>query len=173
MTTNKWVSRFGAALLAITCAGTVHAKERIRYEEIPSHLAPFGSVLAYRGFDVVTIDGKRHGGRRLRLESDHVRVFHMNNSYEDLASSQIAQIEIRQAGRFFHHIVNSAQIPLLGAGLACGGFFYAEHISTPCAVTVTALLSPVWVYTAATAPFYLASDGVAFLIPSKTYDIIH
>jgi hypothetical protein len=150
------------------------AADKIRYEEIPNRLAPFGSVLAYRGFSVVTLDGKKHGGRRLRLESDHVRIFHLNNTFEDLPSEQISRIEISQAGRFFHHIVDSAEIPLLGAGLACGGFFSEPgNLSPACLVPVTALLSPVWAYTAVTAPFYLASDGVAFLIPRKVYEIIH
>ena len=174
MTTNKWFSRFvPAALLAIMSAGTVQAAERIRYEEIPTHLAPFGRVLEYRGFDVVTIDGKRHSGRQLGFESDHVRVFHLDNSFEDLASGQIAQIEIRQAGRFFHHIVDSARVPLGMAGIACGGIFAEPvHLSPACLVPVTAIFSPFWAYTAVTAPFYLASDGVAFLIPPKIYEIV-
>ena len=158
----------------MTCAGTVHAAERIRYDEIPTHLAPFGRVLEYRGFSVITIDGKRHSGRRLRLESDHLRVFHLDNSYEDLASGQVAQIEIRQAGRFFHQIVNSAQIPLVAAGLGCGGLSWEPvHLSPYCLVPVTALASPAWAYTAVTAPFYLASDGIAFFIPPKVYEIVH
>ncbi len=113
--------RFSAAVIVtIACIASGEAAEKLRYEEIPNRLAPFGTVLDYRGFRVITLDGKAHGGRRLRLESDHVRIFHLNNSYEDLASEQIARIEIRQRGRFFHHIVWSAEIPVMFAFLACG-----------------------------------------------------
>ncbi len=35
------------------------------------------------------------------------------------------------------------------------------------------LLPPVLAYTAATTPFFLAADGIAFLIPPKVYEIVH
>ena len=81
--------------MTIACIASGEAAEKLRYEEIPNRLAPFGTVLDYRGFRVITLDGKAHGGRRLRLESDHVRIFHLNNSYDDLASEQIARASER------------------------------------------------------------------------------
>jgi hypothetical protein len=42
-----------------------------------------------------------------------------------------------------------------------------------CAVPTTLVFSPVWAYTLATAPFFLAADGIAFLIPPKVYEITH
>jgi hypothetical protein len=163
-----------AALFAIAGASVSHAAETIRYEEIPNRLAPFGTVLAYRSFTVITLDGKKHGGRRLRLESDHVRIFHLNNSWEDLPCEQIKRIEIGQVRRYFHHIVESAEIPVGAAGLACGELSGERvRLALACMVPVTALFSPVWAYTAVTAPFYLIADGVAFLIPPKIYEIVH
>jgi len=173
MTTRMWFfRRFSAAVIVtIACIASGEAAEKLRYEEIPNRLAPFGTVLAYRGFRVITLDGKAHAGRRLRLESDHVRIFHLNNSYEDLASEQVARIEIRQGGRFFHHIVWSAEIPVVFAFWACGED--SDTVSPACGIPVAAFFSPVWAYTAATTPFYLAADGVAFLIPPKVYEITH
>lgn len=160
--------------MTITCVACCQAAEKFRYEEIANHLAPFGTVLAYRGFNVITVDGKHHGGRRLRIESDHVRIFHLNNSWEDLAGEEIARIEISQTGRFFHHVVESALGPLLVAGIACGAFSWeAVHLSRRCLVTATAASSPLWAYTALTAPVYFAADGVTFFIPPKVYEIVH
>jgi hypothetical protein len=171
MTTNIWIARLSAAaLLTIAGTRTNQAADRIRYDEIPARLAPFGSVLAYRGFNVITLDGKKHGGRRLRLEPDHLRIFHLNNSWEDLPSEQISEIKISQGGRFFHHTADSAEIPLELSAIACGGL--EGNPVAACLMPVTALFSPVWAYTAATAPFHLASDGVAFLIPPKVYKIV-
>jgi hypothetical protein len=170
--TTKWMARFLAEFITIACLGTCHAAEKFPYEEIPKHLAPFNSVLAYRSFRVVTLDGKTHAGRRLRLEWDHLRVFHRNDTWEDLPSRQIARIEIRQRGRFFHKIVDGADAALFIPALVCG-----ESNSARCMAGTSALLSPliapIWAYTAATAPFYLAADGVAFLIPPKVYEIVH
>lgn len=38
-------------------------------------LAPFSSVIRYRGITVTTLDGVKHTGRQLRLDPDHVRVY--------------------------------------------------------------------------------------------------
>ena len=157
------------AFVTIACAGTALGAEEIRYEALLAHL---GNDLEHRGFKVVTLDGKEHSGRRLHLESDHVRVFHRRNRWDDLPSEQISRIEISQGGRFFHHIIFSAALPVWIGAFACdttGG----SGTSRSCMVYVTAVFSPVWAYTAATAPVYLAAVGVAFLIPPKVYEIVH
>jgi hypothetical protein len=176
MTTVKGSIRrlSAAAIVTITCVASCQAAEKFRYEEIANRLAPFGTVLAYRGFNVITGDGKHHGGRRLRIESDHVRIFHLNNSWEDLPCEEIERIEISQAGRFFHHVVESAEAPLVVAAIACGGLSWEPvNISPTCFGTVTALSSPMWAYTAVKTPFYLAADAVTFFIPPKVYEIVH
>jgi len=155
------------------CLGSAQAGEKFRYEEIPARLGPFGSVLAYRGFKVDTLDGKQHRGRRLRLEADHLRVFHLNNSYEDLPGEQVTRIEISWGGRYFHHVVENAEIPIFFAALLCGGPWASANLSPWCVVPITTLFSPAWAYTAATAPFFLVADGVAWLIPPKVYEIVH
>jgi hypothetical protein len=173
MRKNKWLAR--VLLVASVAAGSMEAAEKIRYEEIPRHLAPFGSVLRYRGFNVVTIDGQEHRGRELRLDSDHVRVYYPKSN-EDIPGHQISRIEISQRGRFFHHIVDSAVLPVLAGVLPCVDLMGNSSspkclmIATP---LLTALFSPIWAYTAATGPFFLAADGIAFLLPPKVYEIVH
>jgi hypothetical protein len=156
-------------LITLACIGTIQAADKIRYEEIPVRIAPFGTELAYRGFTVTMLDGKEHSGRRLRLESDHLRIFHKDNSGEDLPGEQVARIEIRQAGRFFHHVVDGLIVPLGIPDLACDGSPHAVL----CFVGFATLLSPSWAYPAATAPFFFAADGIAFLIPPRVYEIVH
>src|SRR6266404_981946 len=170
MTINRWIFRL--ALVTIGCMGAGQAADRIRYEELLYRLSPLGEVLEHRGFVVTTLDGKEHGGRRLRLESDHVRIFHRDNSWEDLSIDQISRVKISQAGRFFHHVVASAKIPVEMAEF-CSPVDGPGHSPAPCMIVMTTLFSPAWIYTAVTAPFYLASDGVAFLIPPKVYEIVH
>jgi hypothetical protein len=151
--------------LSLLAASTCMAATKITYDEIPNHLGRFGTVLAYRGFTVTTSDGKTHNGRRLRLESDHLRIFHRDNSYEDLPSIGVTRIEIRQAGRFFHHVVAGAEI---------AGFFPVfAFVAPPASVPLILLTPPALAYAAATTPFFLAADGIAFLIPPKVYEIVH
>ncbi len=154
------------ALAMGACTGSGLAATKISYEEIPKHLGSFGTVLAYRGFTVATKDGKTHSGRRLLLESDRLRIFHRDNSFEDLPNAEVTRIEIRQTGRFFHHVVENGCLVLivpLSVGLVGPGAAIPGLLLTP----------PLVAYAAATTPFFLAADGIAFLIPPKVYEIVH
>jgi hypothetical protein len=153
-------------VLALATASTSMAATKISYDEIPKRLGRFGTVLAYRGFTVTTTDGKTHSGRRLLLESDHLRVFHRDNSFEDLPRLEVTRIEIRQAGRFFHFVAGNAEMALeLPLAIGSDG--------GDCAIPLILLTPPAWAYAVASTPFFLAADGVAFLIPPKVYEIVH
>ncbi len=162
-------AKFFALLATLASLGTIQAAEKILYAEIPLRLAPFGSVLEYRGFTVTTLDGKEHHGRRMALEIDRVRIFHDGAVTEELPSEQISRITIRQSGRFFHHVVEGVIVPLAVPALACDE---SPHVNL-CFIGFGAIFSPLWAYPAATAPFFLAADGIAFLIPPKVYEIVH
>ena len=131
-------------------------------------LAPFSSVIRYRGITVTTLDGVKHTGRQLRLDPDHVRVYE-GSTFLDLPSDEVARIEIRHSGRYFHHVVEGAQLSLLPLALcspelsACGFGVAISIVWTP------ALLA----YTAASTPVFLVADAVAFFIPAKVYEIVH
>ncbi len=153
MRKHNWFVRL--AVVAVLTAGLSEAAEKMRFDEIPSRL---GYTPEHRRFTVVTLDGKRHGGRKLRIEMDQVWVVGPGKA-ERIASDLIARIEIGRGGRFFHLIGESAMIPIWGAT-------FTES-------WVTLVLSPVWVYTAASAPVLLIADGIAFLIPPKVYEIVH
>lgn len=153
--------------LAVTAAA--QAAEKISYKDLQYRIAPFGLAFDHRGVKVVTIDGAAHTGRKLRLDPGRVCVF-SGDRETCLSVERVSRIEISQGGRFFHHIANSAQIPTELGELFCEGM--DNNGSPGCVATVAAVFSPVWAYTAASAPFYLVADGIAFLIPPKVYEII-
>jgi hypothetical protein len=157
------------ALVSVAFSDAAHAADKIRYEDIPQHVASFGTVLYHRGFTVITIDGKKYESRTLRLEADHVELFHGAGPGEKVPSEYVARIEIRQSGRYFHHIVESAWIPLLFATAFCEGPDY----NWVCTAALTPLFSPAWAYTAVTAPFFLAADAIAFFLPPRVFEIVH
>ena len=134
-------------------------------------MIPFNKTLDHRSIEIQTSDGKNHKGRSLVMDSDHVRLFYSDQQWEEIPSVEIVMLQVGQGGRFFHHIGESAEIPLaLGEGF-CGDL--SGTAADICALPVTLVFSPVWTYTVATAPFYLAADGIAFLIPPKVYEITH
>jgi hypothetical protein len=147
-----------ALLFAVTVL-TSSAATKITYDEIPTHVAPFGTVIEHRAFTVTTSDGKTRKGRRLELWADHLSIS-KGRSYEDLPRDTIKRIEIRQSGRFVHHIVENSSAWALACWFGCSD-------------AVFLLVPPVWAYTAATAPFFLAADGIAFFIPPRVYEITH
>jgi hypothetical protein len=158
-------------LIALVSAATIsaaQAADKIRYEEIFQRIPGSHQILENRSFTVVTIGGERHQGRRLQFLTDHVELFH-GDSEERFPSEQIARIEIRQDGRYFHHIENSALMPISGAMLLCG----EPADDWPCDAIATVVLSPVWAYTAVTAPLYLVADAIAFFLPPKVFEIVH
>jgi hypothetical protein len=151
-------------LAAIGCAGAAQAAEKIRYEEIPEQIVPFGSVIAYRGITVTTDDGVKHFGRRLRLEPDHVRVFRIDNSWEDLGAGRVSRIEIRPTWRYVHHIGDNAVLGMIP-------FAICEYGSA--CVLALVFAPPFLIYAAVSAPVYLAADAVTLLLPPKIYEIVH
>ncbi len=167
MTINRWFPIM-AVLMTLACTGAGQAAEKIRYEDLRKRLGP--DMLSNRGFTLVTLDGKKYRSRSVVLEHGHVRLYAKNRLFEDLPSAQISRIEISQGGRFVKHVVASAGEPLGLAEWGCGG--EDERGSPGCRTIQTAMWSPLWAYTAVTAPFYLAADGVAFLIPPKVYEIV-
>jgi hypothetical protein len=158
-----------SVLAMLASIDTIHAADKIRFAEIPIRLAPFGTVLEYRGFTVTTLDGKEHSGRRLGLQANNLRIFHSETSWEDLSSEQVSRIAIRQAGRFFHHVIEGAVVPIAIPALVCD----ERPPASLCFIGLSAVFSPLWAYPTVTTPFFLAADGIAFLIPPKVYEILH
>jgi len=134
------------------------AATKITYDEILKHIGQPG-ILDHRGITVTTADGKTHKGRRLEVHSDHLTI-RRGKLHEDVPASEVARIEIRQAGRFFHHVAKG--VALIAA--------LADPTDNEVAII---LVPPVLAYKAAASPCFLVADGIAFLIPPKVYEIVH
>jgi hypothetical protein len=106
--TSKLLSPKCLFLLALATAGSSMAATKITYAEILKHVGNLGTV-ERRGVTVTTADGKTHKGRSLEFHSDHLTVSR-GKFQENLAASTVTRIEISQAGRFFHHLVEGAQL---------------------------------------------------------------
>ena len=158
--------------MAALCVGSAHASEKIRYEDIPAHIASWGEVLNHRSLRVTTLDGKQHAARAASFETSGVRLYHDNEQVEDLPGDQITRIEIAKGGRYFHHIEESADFPLSRSKFVCEAFADMNAPSPECLFAMTAVFSPEWAYTAVTAPLFLVADGIAWLIPPKVFEIV-
>jgi hypothetical protein len=159
------------AAIACLTTGSMNATEIVSYQELRNRIAPATHSLAHRSFKITTLDGKDHKGRTLFLATDHARLFHSEQKWEDIASGDIVRLQIAQRGRFLHHITESALIPLACGTVWCGGL--DNPASDLCTLPMSLIFSPVWAYTAASAPFFLAADGIGFLISPKVYEIAH
>jgi hypothetical protein len=172
-------AKLAVVLVAVGCAATARAAEKIRYEEIAAKFAPLHREIEHREITVTTLDSVKHTGRRLYFFADHVRLYRTDDSWahrsddssEDLPSDEIARIEINQRGRFFHHIVEDGMAALLPIPVAlaacgngdCGVGMVIYFLATP----------PLLAYAAASTPVFLAADAAAFFIPPKVYEIVH
>lgn len=161
-------TKLTVVLVAMSCIGTARAAEKIRYEEIPDRIAPFGSYIAWRSVTVTTVDGVKHSGQELILQPDHLRVVRRDQRGEDLPSDAVARIEIRQRGRFLIRAELALLLPLIIPAVGCGDSYHVVI----CRVISGVIFSPLWV-TVSAAPFFLAAEAAAFFIPPKVYEIVH
>jgi hypothetical protein len=153
------------ALVTVGCIGTAQAAEKIRYEEIPARLAPFGSLIESYGAKVTTLDGATHKGRELRLSPEQVELGEEGVFSQTIPKEQIVRLEIRrgrQALDFTFYCLWFALSPVAG----CVGGDVDACVAAP-------FFLPVIGFAAATAPFMLAADGIELLIPPKVYEIVH
>ena len=80
---------FFAALTLATFTGAGMAATRITYDEIAKRLTGTDGILDHRGITITTTDGKTHSGRRLVVAADHLRIYHPDQTFEDLARDTV------------------------------------------------------------------------------------
>ena len=124
-----------AALFTTIFPSPVRA-EKIRWAELQQRPGP---DVQHRGIDVITFDGQKHSARRMQIDAKAVKLYYSQGKMETLPRAGIVRIEIRQAGRFFHHISESASIPVEVGRLGCDPVLFGLLF------TVT---SPAWAYSA-------------------------
>jgi hypothetical protein len=157
------------ALMAIGYIGTANAAEKIRWEEIPARIAPFGTTIQGLRIQVTTVSGERHTGWKLEIDRDGLVVdkgwFAGPGPLETISREQVARIEIRR-GRDVFNFTKGVALFALGPPVFCAGadllWCLGTPIITPAAVGIAA----------ASAPVTLLVDGVEFLIPPKVWEIV-
>jgi len=157
---------------------TSQAAEKIRWEDLRRRFTvcrssiPCEPTISEHRIDVLTRDGIKHRNQNLMITVDRARLFGEGGE-ENLASGDVARIEVRRKrGRYVNRTVISAALPVLGAFLVCSDFDTKSKCNPFTFAVTFGILSPVWAYTAVTAPLHLFAEGVVLLEPAKTYEIL-
>jgi hypothetical protein len=146
--------------------GTVQAAEKIRWEDLQQHVGKLGEL---RSVSVVTRDGHKHHSRGLTMTGDHLSLLSRQN-IEDVARQDVARVEIRQRKRYYQHIGENVA---LSVGLPVLSLIeLASNCDAGICIWGFVLAPPLLAYTVASAPVFLAADGIALLIPPKAFDIV-
>src|SRR5580704_7551034 len=160
--------RIFTLVLALGSIGSAQGAEKIRWEEIPARIAPFGTTVKGFSVKVTTVDGTVHKGYSVTVAAAQLDV-DSGDCGEDairrcvtetMARGQVARIEIRRGRRATDLTLDA----LIGAALYAGACFWGPHVGC--------LIMPFLAAVAAvSAPITLAVDGVELLIPPKVYEI--
>ncbi len=152
-----------------------HAGERIKWPDLQRRLGgtscalqPCQAVVEHRSITVVTSDGVRHHGRELTISSDGLRLVG-GGPTQNFPREAVRHIEIRNVGRYSHHIRENAALGLLFAATPC---MESENCNSFLLLLSMPLGAPVWSYTVASAPVFLVADGISLFVPAAKFDLI-
>ena len=169
-------NRISRAVTAAICMAmticAAQAADKISWNQLTDRMASqFRSAgwVEDRGVTVITTGGKVHHTRRLFIDTEGVKLDHGDRPMEVLPRRDISRIEIRQRGRYVRRIAHNAEMALF---VACVGFSADEGGGGPLALLSPVVSIPFWAYTVASAPVFLAADGVAFFRPALVFEII-
>ena len=160
-----------AGLIAVLYTARGEAAEKVHWIDLQERFQHNNGIVEYRGIDVTTTDGQKHHSRRMVITIEGLKLSDSHGSVESLPRETVARIEIWQRGRFFHHIPDNAAL----TGIAALGMLGSldEDGPSPAAVCFgLALTPPLVAYTLASAPVFLAADGITFLLPPKVFEIL-
>ncbi len=159
--------------LAVVVMGSsgMRAAQRIHVDEIPSRIAPIGTLVRCFGVKVTTVEGVRHSSGAFRLEQNRIGLIDDGFLYAGGLSwipfDDIARIEIRRGRRTVDFTLDS-----LGLGLLVAAWCIPGGSADACWIAPFAVPGAIAV-AAVTAPVTFVADGIQLLIPPKVYEIIH
>lgn len=163
---NKMVRQaIAAAVLAAAGLGSIQAAEKIRWEDLQKRFQQ-GKELRV---NVITRDGKKHHATTVAMSATEISL-NDRGKIETLERQNVERVEIKERKRYYRHIGENAAlsvalpvVSLIETAYGCeAGICVWGLLLTP----------PMVAYTAASAPVFLAADGVAFLLPPKAYDVV-
>ncbi len=164
---SKWVSRaVTASVLMMAGLGSVQAAEKVRWEHLQERVRLLGES---RSVTVITRDGSRHSAQRMEISFSEIALFD-DSKMAAVPRQDVARIEVRQRKRYYRHISENLAASILIPAFSCGGDPFDLNPAI-CALGI-AISPPLWAYTAASAPAFIAADGVAFLKPAKIFEIV-
>jgi hypothetical protein len=166
MASRLVIRAIAAAVLTTAGLGSIQAAEKIHWEDLQPRVYQLGEL---RTVSVVTRDGNKHHANRLTMAADHLTLYD-HQSIQDVPRHDVARVEIRKRKRHYEHIAENVELSVVLPVGSLAEFAYGCEAGI--CVWGLLLTPPVWAYTAASAPFFLAADGVAFLMPAKTFEIV-
>lgn len=134
----------------------VQAAEKVPWEKLVG-LAEDGSI------DAITRDGQKHHARTLWLDPAAAELTDSGGKKEVLSRNDVKRIEVRMdrpRKHYLRHVSESAQFPVDLAELVLGSGDAAALLLIVPWVTIAV---PTWAYTVASAPFFLAAEGISLL----------
>jgi hypothetical protein len=155
-----------ATVLMAAGLGSVQAAEKIRWEDLQERLYQLGEL---RSVNVVTRDGIKHHANRLTMAADHLSLYDHQN-IQDVLRHDVLRVEIRRRKRYCQHIGENVYLSVVLPVASLAEF--AHNCEAGICVWGLLLTPPLWAYTAASAPVFLAADGVFLLVPAKTFEIV-
>ena len=169
---NKFSIQCAAlVVMAAICGGTVQAAEKMQWWVLEQR---FPNSVQHRSIDLITKDGQKHHGSGMALNNKGLKLFEAKAAVE-YPRETVARIEIRQTGRFTNRIRENAVLGFYPAFMTAylASASSIPDVLTPIAFAVTLPLGvPVWAYTAASAPVFLAADGISVLLPPAVYELV-
>lgn len=140
--------------------GQAGAAEKIRWADLRGCLGP---SVEYRSVNVIARDGQKFHAQRLEFRAGQLALYDRDNLAYALLGEDVARVEIRQRKRWYRHIV----------GNILGSLTLPGESETALSLALSAVVAPpILVYGIASAPVFLAADGIAFLMPAKRFEIV-
>ena len=155
-----------AAVLIAAGLSCVQGAEKVRWEDLQQRVYSFGEC---RSVNVITRDGHKHHSRGLSMTDDHLSLLGRQN-IEEIARQDVLRVEIRQRKRHYQRIGTNVEMSVFLPLASLMGF--VSGCDAGICIWGLLLTPPVWAYTAASTAVFLAADGVAFLLPSRVFDIV-
>lgn len=158
-------SRILAVMLVVTAGlARVQAAEKIPWEDLQRR---YRNSSYLSGLDVVMRDGAKYRAPGPPMNEYGVTIYDRNGEALLLPHNGIARIKIWRKRRYRNKIGENFAAPIVLAALGCSGKCGPLRVAV-----VVALVVPLTGLAVATAPLFLAADGIALLKPAKVFDII-
>jgi len=172
---SKWMDRaVTVTAWMVMGMGTVQGAEKVRWEELEKRVEQAGEL---RSASVVTRDGRSHHSKRVEINSNQIVLFN-HSRMEIVPRQEVARVEIRKRKHYsqhvFENIVGPLGLPVLGAAIFLLDPEPGHRFSSVVAgfALGTVLAPPLLAYGVVSTPVFLAADSVAFLMPSKKFEIV-